>query len=205
MPPIFDAIVARVRPAESECPHVVPLFPPIYLGWEIYTEINKNQFGYSKEWVSKISPKSIWLISIHDNGSWSAIKIDQKEKEIILCDPQSPKDRAWRGEIAEESSPEAYATCEHIRKWLVNLNHVDDCVPWAFTFSFGVQSRDDVENSGIYTLQTVCSWYAGRHTVDQWEDPIALRRKFVLGLRMTVEGESSALNARVCHVSDEVS
>jgi hypothetical protein len=175
------------------------------LGSKIYTEINKNQFGRSKEWVNKISSKSVWLIPIHENGRWSAIKIDPKEKKIILCDPQSPKDRAWRGEIAEESSPQAYAICEHIRKWLVSLNRVDDCVHWVFTFSFGVQSRDDAENSGIYTLQTVCSWYAGRHPVDQWEDPIALRREFVLGLRTAVEGESSAVNARVCHVSDEVS
>lgn len=42
-----------------------------------------------------------------------------------------------------------------------------------------MEQGNDTINSGVYTLQTVCSWYAGYYPVDRRVDPIALRLEFV--------------------------
>jgi hypothetical protein len=72
----------------------------------------------------------------------------------------------------------------------VHLCNGNDCIIWKRERALGpVQDRHDNVHCGIYTLQTVCSWYGGRHPVVQLANPIKLRREFIRHLQESVDGK----------------
>jgi hypothetical protein len=78
----FDANLIDVIPG---------LIPPIkgsrYFGSHLYSEILKENFGDTRDWLKSIPQEGRWSWAIYDQSQWIAVSIDWLKATIELYNP----------------------------------------------------------------------------------------------------------------------
>jgi hypothetical protein len=80
---IIDTVVGLEDPPEDGI---------VYLGTEIYAQIEMRGFGNSRSSVEGIERRGHWLFGIRDDEHYGAVRINWDEAEIGYYDPQSYHD-----------------------------------------------------------------------------------------------------------------
>ena len=93
--PLIDTIVALLDDSAASEPR------PVYLGTDVYTEMNKEGFGNSKSLVNHIPRDRQWLFGICEGNHWCAMDINWPEAKISVYDPQGFRARARRDKITD--------------------------------------------------------------------------------------------------------
>ena len=162
--------------------------PVIYLGTDIYPELEKAGFGNSDSWTERASRDKKWLLATCESDHWMAINIDWKSASIEYYDPQCLSDVTER--MHTEMTTVSRSRVLNVHEWTslshflqvlkAWVQHLDGTTRvWRCTRAHGPrQTHDDVSNSGVYTTAVLISWSVGM-SIGSSPSPDTLRAEFV--------------------------